>query len=65
MVVTRIKQVSVCITITMDPNYQEVKDLPNDGELPYERMDIISCVYELIKRHELLQDRTKRHIFGS
>ena len=51
------------ITMTMDPNCEEVKALPKPGESPYDRPDILNRVYEL-KRNELLKDLTKGNVFG-
>ena len=51
------------ITMTMDPNCEEVKALLKPGESPYDRPDILNRVYEL-KRNELLKDLTKGNVFG-
>ena len=64
MAIVRVKgKPTFFITMTMDANCEEVKNLLKPGETPYDRFDIVNRVYE-IKRNELLRDITKNNIFG-
>ena len=64
MAVVRVKRKpTFFITMTLDANYEEVKNLLNPGESPYDRFDIVNSVYE-IKRNKLLCDIIKNRIFG-
>ena len=51
------------ITMTMDPNCEEVRQHLNEGETPYDRPDIVCRIFEL-KRKELLRLIKEGHIFG-
>jgi hypothetical protein len=51
------------ITMTCNPNWREITESLEPGQLPHERPDLITRVFHL-KMHELLKDVTKRELFG-
>uniref|UniRef100_A0A0L8HXF6 Helitron helicase-like domain-containing protein n=2 Tax=Octopus bimaculoides TaxID=37653 RepID=A0A0L8HXF6_OCTBM len=52
----------IFLTITCDPNWQEIRENLLPGQTSSDRLDLVACVFN-IKLHELLNDIIKKHIF--
>ena len=50
-------------TITCNPNWHEIRENLNDGEMPLDRPDLVTCVVKL-KKQQLIRDLGIEMIFG-
>ncbi|PPQ72835.1 hypothetical protein CVT24_012881 [Panaeolus cyanescens] len=57
------KKVDLFITMTCNPQWQEIQDELKEYETPYDRPDLVSRVFQL-KKEALLQDIIKHGVLG-
>uniref|UniRef100_A0A0L8HR92 Helitron helicase-like domain-containing protein n=1 Tax=Octopus bimaculoides TaxID=37653 RepID=A0A0L8HR92_OCTBM len=53
----------IFLTITCNPNWQEIRENLLPGQTLSDRPDLVVHIFS-IKLHELLNDITKKHLFG-